>query len=221
MVGLDKEKLKGVEENTGGQIKDSAKWDGIGKPIYSPGHHDRISYCVEIISRLPWTRLLDLAPMTAPIIRLYNLWLHRKNACFDIRVSRVMLGRERRRPGETVAMDITIAGCQYYRDNKIYDHTVRGTWDRLPFQEGTFDLVLWSEGPEHALDPEEVMGKGAGLTRRWIVTSAPNWPPRVAFDHYHAISMEELKAMVVSHFKVVETYIIPPNNWQIVVGEKV
>ena len=221
MVGLDREKLRYVEENTAGQIKDSAVWDGIGKPIYSPGHHDRISFCVEIISRLRWTRLLDVGPLAAPIIRLYNLWLQGLNICFDVRVTHVMTRRERLKRGETVAMDITCAACHYYRDNKIYDHVVRASWDLPPFRDNAFDLVLWSEGPEHAVGPEEVMGKIAKLTRRWIVTSAPNWDPKAAFDHYHAISMDRLCAMVSVHFRIVEKYVIPPNNWQVLVGENV
>lgn len=220
MVGLDKNQLKFVEENTTGQIRDSAVWDGIGKPIYSPGHHSRISCCVEIISRLPWTRLLELGPMAAPVIRLYNLWLNGENVLFDALVAGVMATRERRRQGETVALDITNGACRYYRDNDIFDHVVRGTWDNLPFREESFDLTLWTEGPEHAIDPKEVMGEVAKLSRRWVVTSAPDWPPEKAFDHYHAITMEELKAMVADHFKVVEAHIIPPYVWQIVVGEK-
>lgn len=220
MVGLDRENLKRVEENTAGQIRDSAIWDGIGKPIYSPGHHDRISFCVEIISRLPWTRLLDLGPMAAPVIRLYDLWFRGENACFDAQIVRKMAVMERKPRGLTVAMDVTNAACSYYHDNGIYDHVVRGTWDLLPFKEGAFDLVLWTEGPEHAVDPEEVMGKVAELTRKWIVTSAPDWDPTKAFDHYHAISLGRLTAMVADHFKITERYLLPPNNWQVVVGKK-
>ncbi|GAI94567.1 unnamed protein product, partial [marine sediment metagenome] len=86
--------------------------------------------------------------------------------------------------------------------------------------DGSFDIILWTEGPEHAVNPEEAMGKVAELTRRWIVVSAPDWDPKAAFDHYHAIAMERLEKMVAKHFEITETYVIPPNNWQIVVGVK-
>jgi len=221
MVGLDKAALAGVEKNVKGQIEASAIWDGVGKPIYSPGHHDRICFFIEILSRIPWKHMLDLGPMSAPIVRLYKLWIQGADVRFDSKVSKPMAFRERPEMGEFTALDITNAACRYYKENGVYDHVVRATWDYIPLKPGGFDLILWSEGPEHAPDPEAVMTMVGPLSSKWIITSAPNWDPTAAHDHFHAISMERLRNMVINAgFHIVEEHILPPSNWQIVVGEK-
>jgi len=35
---------------------------------------------------------------------------------------------------------------------------VLGSWDYLPFRKNVFDLVVWLEGPEHAIHPDKVIG---------------------------------------------------------------
>jgi len=222
MVGMDKAALAGVERNVEGQIKAAAIWDGVGKPIYSPGHHDRICFFVEILSRMPWKRILDLGPMSAPIVRLYKLWATGRDVAFDSKVAKQMTFRALpEEVGEFTALDITNAACRYYKDNGVYDHVVRGTWDYIPLKPGGFDLVLWSEGPEHAPDPEAVMNMVGPMSSKWIVTSAPNWPATAAHDHFHAIPMSRLRDMVINAgFHIVEEHILPPSNWQIVVGMK-
>jgi len=227
MVGIDLYRLKyrtkkgkprSLESDTASQIRNSQEWDGINKPIYSPGHTARITRCVEIISRLNWwDRLLDLGPMAAPIIRLNWLWLTTKHAYFCELTAPLMKNREKMIRGETVALEITIAGCEYYRDAKTHTDVVRGSWDFPPFKDGSFELVLWSEGPEHSPYPEDSMDVIHKLTSKYIVISAQ--PALDAFDHHSLMTMERLINLVARDFYLIEDYEIP-DNWQIVVGVK-
>jgi 2-polyprenyl-3-methyl-5-hydroxy-6-metoxy-1,4-benzoquinol methylase len=39
------------------------------------------------------------------------------------------------------------------------------SFDNLPFREETFDTIIWTEGPEHAINPEHVFRELKGLLR--------------------------------------------------------
>jgi len=72
---------------------------------------------------------------------------------------------------------------------------VLADWDFLPFKEGSIDIVLWTEGPEHSLNPNKtlaeiyrVTGEGGLL----VTSTCCIWPDSV----YHRLIRSKLRKRV-------------------------
>jgi len=109
---------------------------------------------------------------------------------------------------------------------------ILASFDYLPFRKGTFHVVVWSEGPEHALDPGpvfrcilEVLTSGG----RVIITTMGLKPPRYyiflrrllglweqeiqdwrRWGHFSIFSPESLPKMLSRYFKVERELVIKP-----------
>ena len=50
---------------------------------------------------------------------------------------------------------------------------IQASWDALPFREESFDVVIWFDGPEHAIDPKLTLLEIRKVLRRFLLVSAP------------------------------------------------
>jgi len=106
------------------------------------------------------------------------------------------------------------------------------SFDNLPFKEETFDSIIWSEGPEHAIDPEHVFRELKGLLRDngTIIVSTmglapPSWYKilrqalrlwendkleQIRWGHVSTFTKSSIKLLVTKYFKLDEVLELRP-----------
>ncbi|MCW3982385.1 MAG: class I SAM-dependent methyltransferase [Candidatus Bathyarchaeota archaeon] len=111
-------------------------------------------------------------------------------------------------------------------------HFVVATFDKLPFKEGVFETVIWSEGPEHSVAPKIALNEVSFVTKNSgiaIFTTMGLWPPlyyqelRKLFGawstevsewekwgHYSIFTKKSFIDLLSSHFEVITSKFIRP-----------
>ena len=108
-----------------------------------------------------------------------------------------------------------------------------GSFDYLPFKNDVFDLVIWSEGPEHALDPESVFNQIFNLLKnkgRLFISTMGLEPPSYycifrkligkwendlkelhSWGHSTLFTKDSLQKILEKHFTMEKEFFIGPN----------
>lgn len=116
------------------------------------------------------------------------------------------------------------------RSNSI--HFVVATFDKLPFKEGAFETVMWSEGPEHSAAPKIALNEVSYVTKNLgvaIFSTMGLWPPLYyrelrkllgawgkemseweKWGHYSIFTKKSFIELLSSHFEVVSSKFIRP-----------
>lgn len=103
--------------------------------------------------------------------------------------------------------------------HKLGISSVRGDWDNgLPFKDKSFDLVIWSEGPEHTKQPNFVFGEIERVCKRWFITTVPDLEsaPEIAKmeGHVSCFTLPLFRKILERHFRIELLYHLEP--WWII-----
>ena len=155
--------------------------------VHAPDHLRRINFITSVIKSMKWNSLLDIGC----------------GGCF---FERELQKDSSYKEKEIYGLDLTKGWSSLSKD---YLQTIRGDWVYLPFKEKSVDLIVWSEGPEHAINPVEVFEKISKLTKKYFITSVPNWE-RLIPGHLTVYDEELLKGQLFPFFTKVSIIKVKP-----------
>lgn len=118
---------------------------------------------------------------------------------------------------------------------KPYEGGVKADWTKMPFKDHSFDFIIWSEGPEHAVNPEETFREITRVSKfgAIIIVSCPREEEEPLGEfHLKSYSLDSLASLVGEFFDVIEGHEVFAHpqiaiagsrvnyDWLVVVGGK-
>ncbi len=154
-------------------------------------HRQRLTYITTLMKSLEnyWSNFLDLGSAQSPVATMYQQ-------------------RFQTKPSDAYGLEITRAFCLLAEKIKTVQ-PVLGDWSFVPFKKKTFDLTLWTEGPEHALDPAHVFSQIQKITKKIAIISVPSWQYLVS-GHLHTFTMESFKKLLLPFFDPLKIKFVSP-----------
>jgi len=119
---------------------------------------------------------------------------------------------------ETTGIDLTTSFCSYGK--KYLDNTLRTDWVSLPFKDKAFDVCIWSEGPEHAVNCTDVFHEIKRVTKKCLITSVPDWSYLIP-GHLRTFTQESFQKELEKVFDKISVIYVKP-EWLValcIIGE--
>lgn len=161
-----------------------------------PDHMARVAYITDLMSKLEWNSFLEVGAAFSPIMYVYKQ-------------------RFKREVSGAYGLELTKAFCKAACEFRTVE-PVRGDWMFMPFKPKSFDLTVWSEGPEHAINSEHVFSQIGKVTRKYFITSCPTWQT-TNWEHLNTFTPETLNALLSKYFDVLDIKVVEP-CWIIALG---
>ena len=163
----------------------------IKNQVFEPlpqDHFLRILYITELMKKVDWNNFLEIGSGLSPILEMYKGRFPESNTA------------------ETYGIDVTRSFCWVAQKlQKI--QSIRADWVFIPFKDKSFDLVVWSEGPEHAIDPDYVFQNIKNITKKFFITSVPAWQYLIP-GHLHIFSRESFEQRLSPFFEITSLKVI-------------
>jgi len=74
---------------------------------------------------------------------------------------------------------------------------IHASWDALPFREESFDVVIWFDGPEHAINPMHTLFNIGKVFKRYLFVSAPVSTSVLILPEYLEAKLNRILALVL------------------------
>jgi ubiquinone/menaquinone biosynthesis C-methylase UbiE len=161
-----------------------------------PDHFARIFIIAKLLKDLEFENCLEIGPSQSPIITFLKKrypWYHFEDINF-------------------YGIELTRSFCKLSQKQNIYT-PIQGTWYNLPLKDKTVDVSIWSEGPEHCENPEEVFKEITRVTKKYVITSVPAWKKLVP-GHVKVYNRHSFRKLLGSFFPYLNILVVG-DSWLI------
>lgn len=166
------------------------------KPVIYDDHKSRILFIADLMKKIKWDSCLDIGCGTCDIYKEYLKNNEEKTV---------------------YGLELTKTFCNKINNDKI-NFIIQGDWNFLPIKSKSVDLVLWSEGPEHSIDPEYCFNDIKRITKKYIIFSVPDWNYLIP-GHLQIFSNISFGKKVFRYFDILQYTKVSP-SWLIVLGKQ-